>query len=281
MSRTRHDLEALLESVYVKCNPAKLLSTPGFVRTVLDKYDGYHDCLVMKLRNKYQNVAPYELQQLDDFVTSNQKNGTDFFLFNDSPSQTKRHIHTGTIARRNSREWASKVRAHKTRDVKMQLLRAIYEKCNPEKLSQPGWLESVVTKYDGYDDVLIQRLEQKYCQTAPNEIQALKEHLREHSRPKRVSQAWATEARDAMKRRDEERKSQSVEAEKPIRSRRRPPPKPKGRVSFSELTQLKRRDSERPPGTLEREARELKLPHSCFHQNVNCITHLFHHKEVT
>ena len=49
MSRTRHDLEALLESVYVKCNPAKLLSTPGFVRTVLDKYDGYHDCLVMCL----------------------------------------------------------------------------------------------------------------------------------------------------------------------------------------------------------------------------------------
>ena len=132
----------------------------------------------------------------------------------------------------------------------MQLLRAIYEKCNPEKLSQPGWLESVVTKYDGYDDVLIQRLDQKYCQTAPNEIQALKEHLREHSRPKRVSQAWATEARDAMKRRDEERKSQSVEAEKPIRSRRRPPPKPKGRVSFSELTQVKRRDSERPPGML-------------------------------
>ena len=247
----RHDLDALLESVYVKCNPAKLLSTPGFVRTVLDKYDGYHDCLVMKLRNKYQNVAPYELQQLDDFVTSNQKNGTDF---NDSHLKTylHTHIHTGSIARRNSREWAIKVRQSKTRDVKMQLLRAIYEKCNQEKLNQPGWLESVVTKYDGYDDVLIQRLNQKYCQTAPNEIQALREYLREHSTPKRVSQAWATEARDAMKRRDEERKSQSVEAEKPIRSRRRPPPKPKGRVSFSELLQVRRRDSERPPGTLER-----------------------------
>ena len=117
---------------------------------------------------------------------------------------------------------------------------------------------------------------QKYCQTAPNEIQALKEHLREHSRPKRVSQAWATEARDAMKRRDEERKSQSVEAEKPIRSRRRPPPKPKGRVSFSELTQLKRRDSEKPPGKSCWSAKRENL--KCFHQNINCITHLFHHK---
>ena len=131
----------------------------------------------------------------------------------------------------------------------MQLLRAIYEKCNPEKLSQPGWLESVVTKYDGYDDVLIQRLDQKYCQTAPNEIQALKEHLREHSRPKRVSQAWAMEARDAMQRREEERKSQTIEQTMPIRSRKRPPPKPKGRVSFSELLEVRRRDSEKPPGT--------------------------------
>ncbi len=98
MSRARHDLEALLESVYVKCNPAKLLSTPGFVKTVLDKYDGYHDCLVMKLRLKYENVAPYELQKLDDFVTSNQKNGT-YFFFNDSPSKTKRYIHTCRIDR--------------------------------------------------------------------------------------------------------------------------------------------------------------------------------------
>ena len=98
MSRTRHDLEALLESVYVKCNPAKLLSTPGFVRTVLDKYDGYHDCLVMKLRNKYQNVAPYELQKLDDFVTSNQKNGTDF-----NDPHLKRHILTYTYTYRIDR----------------------------------------------------------------------------------------------------------------------------------------------------------------------------------
>ena len=149
----------------------------------------------------------------------------------------------------------------------MQLLRAIYEKCNQEKLNQPGWLESVVTKYDGYDDVLIQRLNQKYCQTAPNEIQALREYLREHSTPKRVSQAWATEARDAMKRRDEERKSQSVEAEKPIRSRRRPPPKPKGRVSFSELLQVRRRDSERPPGTLDRHISRFKHTHTHTHNN--------------
>ena len=176
-----------MESVYVKCNPAKLLSTPGFVKTVLNKYDGYHDCLVMKLRLKYENVAT-EASEVGRFRDVQSEKRYGFFSFNDSPSQTKQNIHTGTIARRNSREWASKVRAHKTRDAKMQLLRAIYEKCNPEKLSQPGWLESVVTKYDGYDDVLIQRLDQKYCQTAPNEIQALKEHLREHSRPKRVSQ---------------------------------------------------------------------------------------------
>ena len=98
MSRARHNLEALLESVYVKCNPAKLLSTPGFVKTVLDKYDGYHDCLVMKLKLKYENVAPYELQKLDDFVTANQKNGT-YFFFNDSASKTKRPTHTYRIDR--------------------------------------------------------------------------------------------------------------------------------------------------------------------------------------
>ena len=69
-----------------------------------------------------------------------------------------------------------------------------------------------------------------------------------------------------MKRRDEERKSQSVEAEKPIRSRRRPPPKPKGRVSFSELTQLKRRDSEKPPG---------KSCWSAKRENFNYLTHAF------
>ena len=76
MSRTRHDLETLLESVYVKCNPAKLLSTPGFVKDVLDKYEGYHDCLVTKLKDKYDRIASFEIQKLDTFITSNQKNGT-------------------------------------------------------------------------------------------------------------------------------------------------------------------------------------------------------------
>jgi len=229
---TRHDLEALLERVYVKCNPAKLLSTPRFVKDVVDKYEGYHDCLVSKLRDKYENRAPYEIQQLDDFITSSHRNGS--------------------LSRRNSREWASKLRAKKSQNVKFELLSAIYEKCNPEKLKQPGWLDSVVSKYDGYDDVLLQRLSQKYCETAPNEIEALRKHLEQHSRPKRVSQAWAAEARDAMKKRDEERKSIQHEGkeEKPIRSNRTrrvaPPPKPRGQSSYSELLNAKKQSSPQP-----------------------------------
>ena len=63
------------------------------------------------------------------------------------------------------------------------LLRALYRKVEPSKLENKSFLNQVLEKYNGYEDLLASRLSAKYSDRAPREIAALRRwiHKSQHS----------------------------------------------------------------------------------------------------
>eukprot|EP00939_MAST-03C_sp_MAST-3C-sp1_P003352 g3352.t1 len=155
----------------------------------------------------------------------------------------------------------------KAKAKRKSLIAAVYRKANPNKMT-PGFVKKIIDQYDGYEDVLAERLHIKYATVAQREVQRLKEFVKEIHDLKvikrRNSKSWAMVARANM-RREEVRQQAEKKPETPSMTsgrRRAPPPKkPDARNTTAETTRDTIGDSfpvPAPPRRSQKEARKAR-----------------------
>jgi len=82
------------------------------------------------------------------------------------------------LAQRSKRLEAEATFDHPVRTSLGTLLRSLYRKAEPSKLEDKTFLNQVLEKYDGYEDLLASRLSVKYASRAPDEVAALTRWIR-------------------------------------------------------------------------------------------------------